>query len=151
MTTKPIDSNEINDSNSQTTSVNAKPIPGVSDRVRAAVTDSVVMIILSVIASQVLNKFSGDMEVVRGILLVLIFGLYDPIFTSFSGGTLGHRMMGLRVKRQSDQSKNIPIHLGVIRYLIKLSLGTISLLVVSKKSRRHAIHDIAAKSVVVYA
>ena len=144
---------DSNENTSQKKSIDKKfqtGIPGVSDRVRAAVTDSVVMIVLSVIASQLLNTTSNEMVVLRGVLLVFIFVLYDPILTAIAGGTLGHRIMGLRVKRQSDETKNIPIHSAVIRYLIKVFLGMVSLLIVSKKSNRHAIHDKAVKSVVVY-
>ncbi|MFT5724934.1 MAG: putative RDD family membrane protein YckC [Bacteroidia bacterium] len=146
-----IDTEQLNPEEQNKSTEIVKPIPGVSDRVRAAVTDSIVMIVLSVIASQFLNNYPGEFEVLRGVLLVLIFGLYDPLLTALIGGTIGHRIMGLRVRRQNDESKNIPIHVAIIRYALKVALGVISLLIVSKKSSRHAIHDIVVKSVVVYA
>jgi uncharacterized RDD family membrane protein YckC len=151
MTDTPIDSEQLNKDKQPKPTEELHNIPGVSDRVRAAVTDSVVMIVLSVIASQALSSASGELVLLRGALLVFIFGLYDPLLTAFIGGTLGHRIMGLRVRRQSDETKNIPLYLAIIRFTIKVFLGLISLLIVSKKTNRHAIHDIAVKSVVVYA
>ncbi len=126
-------------------------IPGVSDRVRAAVTDSFVLVALSVIASQIFTSIGEEIPIARGITIVLIFALYDPLMVSILGGTIGHRIMGLRVKSQVDVSKNINIVAAIIRYFVKLVLGGISLFVVSKKEKRHAIHDMVAKSVVVYA
>jgi uncharacterized RDD family membrane protein YckC len=59
-------------------------------------------------------------------------------------------MIGIRVKRESDEKKNILFPLAIIRFIVKASLGWISLLTVTGNSKRKAIHDYLIGSVVVY-
>ena len=81
--------------------------PGVSARVRAAVTDSLVIVVLLVIITYIFSYFENVPDAARIIAFILIFLLYDPIFTSFFGGTIGHMIIGIRVKQESNQEKNI--------------------------------------------
>jgi uncharacterized RDD family membrane protein YckC len=60
-------------------------------------------------------------------------------------------MLGLRVKRESDENRNILFPLAIVRYIVKASLGLVSLLTVSGNVKRKAIHDYLVGSVVVYA
>jgi uncharacterized RDD family membrane protein YckC len=125
--------------------------PGVFDRVKAIVTDGLVIVVFMLIASYIFSLFESVPDYARIIAFVFIFLLYDPLFTSIFGGTIGHMMLGLRVKRQSDEQKNIIFPLAILRYIVKASLGWISLLTVSGNDRRKAIHDYLTGSVVVYA
>lgn len=59
-------------------------------------------------------------------------------------------IMGLRVKNESNEEKNILFHKAILRYLVKSSLGWISLLTVSGNKKKKAIHDKVAGSVVIY-
>ena len=125
--------------------------PGVFDRVKAIVTDGLVIVVFMFIASYVFSLFESVPDYARIIAFVFIFLLYDPLFTSIFGGTIGHIMLGLRVKRESDEQKNIIFPLALPRYIVKASLGWISLLTVSGNDKRKAIHDYLTGSVVVYA
>ena len=60
-------------------------------------------------------------------------------------------MIGIRVKRASDETKNILFPLAIIRYIVTAGLGWISLLTISGNAKRRAIHDYLVGSVVVYA
>ena len=59
-------------------------------------------------------------------------------------------IFGIRVKKDNDQLKNISFPYAVIRFIIKISLGWISLLTIYGNEKGTAIHDYLAKSVVVY-
>jgi hypothetical protein len=59
-------------------------------------------------------------------------------------------VVGIRVKRESNEEKNILFPFAVMRYIVKASLGWVSLLTVSGNEKRQAIHDSIAGSVVVY-
>src|ERR1035437_2836289 len=85
------------------------------------------------------------------IAFVFIFLLYDPSFTSIFGGTIGHMIIGIRVKRSRNEQRNILFPLAIVRFIIKASLGVISLITVTGNIKRKAIHDFVAGSVVVYA
>jgi len=123
---------------------------GVADRVKAVVTDSIVIIIFMFIVTYTFSVFEHVPDTARIIAFIFIFFLYDPIFTSTFGGTIGHMMFGIRVKRENNRMKNILFPLAIIRFLVKVILGWISLLTVSGNKKRKAIHDSLVGSVVIY-
>ena len=125
--------------------------PGVLDRVKAIVTDSVVMLLFIIIFTNAFSLFDNVPDNAKIIAFVFVFILYDPIFTSIFGGTIGHMLLGIRVKRESDHTKNILFPLAILRFVVKASLGLISLLTVSGNGKGKAIHDYLVGSVVVYA
>lgn len=128
-----------------------KVYPGVVERMKALVADTAVLIVLMYILSAVFNSFHNVPDYVRIAAFVFVFLLYDPLLTSFFGGTIGHMIVGVRVKRASDESKNINFPAALIRYVIKAILGVISLFSVLSNDKRQAIHDFAASSIIVYA
>ncbi|MAX81434.1 MAG: hypothetical protein CL843_14835 [Crocinitomicaceae bacterium] len=73
--------------------------PGVLERMKAAFADSIVIIILMVITTNIFSAMENVSDQMRIIAFVFIFWLYDPLFTSIAGGTIGHLIVGLRVKR----------------------------------------------------
>ncbi|HET6558368.1 MAG TPA: RDD family protein [Prolixibacteraceae bacterium] len=125
--------------------------PGIIERVKAIVTDSVVIILFIMIITYVFSLFDSVPDKAKMIAFVFVFVLYDPLFTSIFGGTIGHMLLGLRVKRGSDQMKNILFPLAIVRYIVKASLGIISLITVSGNKNGKAIHDYLVGSVVIYA
>ena len=125
--------------------------PGVFDRVKAIVIDGIVMIVFLFVFSYVFSLFENVSDYVRIIAFVFIFFLYDPLFTSIFGGTIGHMMIGIRVKREKNEQKNILFPLAIIRFVVKAFLGIISLLTVLNNYKRKAIHDYLIGSIVVYA
>lgn len=125
-------------------------IPGVSDRVKAIMLDTFIMICLMFIFSKIFAYIDHVPDIVRICAFVFVFWLYDPLFISLFGGTIGHFLLGLKVRRKSDHSKKILFPLALIRYLIKGVLGIISLLTISGNKERLAIHDIFTGSIVLY-
>ena len=124
--------------------------PGVIYRMKAIITDGLVTIILIIAITYIFSLFDSVHDNVRIIAFVFIFLLYDPLFTSIFGGTIGHMIIGLRVKRESNEQKNILFPLAVLRYIVKALLGGISLLTISGNKKNKAIHDFLVGSVVVY-
>lgn len=124
--------------------------PSLLDRVKAVMVDSVILIIFMIIATTVFSSFENVPDVARIIAFVFIVILYDPIFTSTFGGTIGHMIIGIRVRRESSREKNILFPLAIIRFMIKALLGWISLLTVTSNKKNKAIHDSIIRSVVVY-
>lgn len=124
--------------------------PGVSERIKAMVMDSMVIVFMIIGVTYLFAQFDEVPATVRTAALVFIFGLYDPFMTSAFGATLGHRSMGIRVSQGSDHGKRITFPLAVVRYVIKALLGWLSLLTVGSNKNKLAIHDIAVGSVVLY-
>jgi uncharacterized RDD family membrane protein YckC len=125
--------------------------PGVLERVKAIVTDSVVILLFIIVSTYAFSLFDHVPDNAKIVAFVFIFLLYDPIFTSIFGGTIGHMLIGIRVKRESDETRNILFPLAVLRFIVKASLGLISLLTVSGNKKGKAIHDYLVGSVVLYA
>ncbi|HAH24087.1 MAG TPA: RDD family protein [Prolixibacteraceae bacterium] len=127
--------------------------PGLLDRVKAIMTDAVVMILFMVLITNIFALFKSVPDNARIIAFVFIFFLYDPLFTSIFGGTIGHMIIGIRVKRESNEMKNILFPKAILRFIVKATLGFISLLTVTASGniKRKAIHDYLVGSVIVYA
>ena len=125
--------------------------PGVARRVKALFTDTLVMMLFMVLFTALFAQFEKAADVARIIAIVFIFLLYDPLFTSFTGATIGHRLFGLRVRDEQEPTKNIGFFKAFLRFLMKAFLGWISLLTVHGNPKRKAMHDMAVGSVVVFA
>jgi uncharacterized RDD family membrane protein YckC len=118
-------------------------------RVKGILVDFVILMGLGIFASTMLARFEPVSNAVRIIVFLLVFFLYDPVTTSAFGGTIGHYVMGLRVRRNDDETKNISLPVALIRYFAKIFLGAISLITVSGNKKNRAIHDSIAGSVVI--
>lgn len=119
------------------------------DRIKAAVIDGILLIALMYASSEIFSFFNEVPQFVRVLVFTLLFILYDPIFTSKYGGTIGHSFSGISVKKESDSTKNISFPVAIIRFILKASLGWISLLTTTMNDKKQAIHDFAASSVVL--
>jgi len=120
----------------------------LSTRVKAAFIDGIVLILLMYSATEILNLFDSVPNYVRMSIFIFVFFLYDPILISFFGATVGHFFNDIVVKSESNEKKNIIFPLALIRFILKILLGWISLLTVNGNEKGQAIHDFAAKSIV---
>ncbi|MBT4730154.1 MAG: RDD family protein, partial [Bacteroidetes bacterium] len=102
--------------------------PGILKRVKAYVADWVVILLLMIIAYLIFSQFKNVADSVRIIVFLFIFLIYDPLFTSLFGGTIGHLLNGIRVKRAVDEERNIIFPLALIRFIFKTLLGWLSMI-----------------------
>lgn len=128
-----------------------KKYPGVLDRVKAMMIDGIVVMGLILGITYVFSLFEYVSDTAKIIAFVFIFILYDPLFTSIFGGTIGHFIFGIRVKRETNEMKNLIFPLAILRFLVKVLLGWVSLLIVTSNEKKRAIHDYLVGTVVVYA
>jgi uncharacterized RDD family membrane protein YckC len=124
--------------------------PGLVDRIKAVLFDVCILIAMMFVATSVLSAFENVPEAFRIGIFLFVFIVYDPLLTSVNGATLGHMIVGICVRRASDETKKISFIMAILRYIVKASLGWISLLTVAGNERRKAIHDMFVNSVVVY-
>lgn len=124
--------------------------PGMIDRMKAVMLDTFLLIVFMFAFSALFESIGHVPDSARIGAFLFVFVLYDPIFTSAFGGTLGHMANGLRVKRESDPQKNIIFPLALLRYIAKAFLGWISLLTVSTHPKAKALHDMLVGSVVLF-
>lgn len=125
--------------------------PIIADRIKSALIDSVVLVGLMFTVFYVLSFFGIESGVVKGILFVLVF-LYEPIMVSFSQ-TIGQRFIGIRVVEQKTEEnvalRSIGLFRSILRYIVKLILGVLSLVTINFDEQSRAIHDKLVRSIVI--
>lgn len=121
----------------------------ISERVKAAFIDSLVLVAMMYASSDFLTMFDEVPKYLRWSLLVFVFILYDPLLTHFFGATLGHSFIKIGVRKDKNSAQKIAFPFAVIRFLLKSTLGWVSLLTISSSEKKKAIHDYMAKSIVV--
>lgn len=122
--------------------------PTLSDRVQSTFIDSLFIIILMFLSASILEKYENAPDWIRIALFFGIWGIYEPLCTSF-GFTVGNYAKGIRVRKASNPQMKINIIQAIFRYLLKISLGWISFLTMHWNPQRRAIHDFAAASVMI--
>ncbi|WP_299886239.1 RDD family protein [uncultured Lacinutrix sp.] len=125
-------------------------LPTVFLRVKAAFIDTILIMMIIYTAAFFLGMFNTIDATVKGVIYVFIFILYEPLFVSLFGASLGHIFCDLRVQKDDKTKKNISLPMAIIRFFLKTFLGWISLLSINSDSKKRAIHDKVVKSVVIY-
>jgi len=122
--------------------------PRLVRRVRAYLVDQ--MVLLAVVAAWLaLLPWMQEWSPAQRILV--LFGLLllaEPCLVSWTGGTIGHHVMRLRV-RDAHTERNLGLIRATFRALLRLMLGWLSLLFILLTRRRQALHDVLLNSVVV--
>jgi len=119
------------------------------NRVKALIIDSLVIMGMGVLFAIILSKFDNAPDSIRLISFLFVFFLYDPLFTSLFGGTIGHLIIGHRVLRDIDETKKLIFPLALVRFIFKSFLGWISLLTITGNKKNKAIHDSIVNSIVI--
>jgi uncharacterized RDD family membrane protein YckC len=119
-------------------------------RFRAAIIDgALIVLLLSVLLLPVANLLADYGPAVRIGLLFLPVFLIDPYLVASTGGTIGHHAMQLRVQKVGEGA-NIGLGAAILRFLTKMVFGLPSFAFVLATRQRQALHDMLAKSIVVY-
>ena len=122
---------------------------GLQNRIKAAVVDGILLMIMMYSVTEILKYFSDVPSSLRMCLFLLLFVLYEPLMVSILGFTAGHYYFDIKVKREDNQNKNILFPLALLRFILKFLLGWISLLSISSTDKKQAIHDKVVNSVVL--
>jgi len=118
-------------------------------RLEALSLDAVVVILLSVgifALLPLLEGFPTVTRMLRGVWLIAVF-LYEPIQVPRHGGTIGHRVLNLKVV--DDRTGASPTFWKALgREFLKFLLGGFSFLTMAQSRRHRALHDILTRSTV---
>jgi len=125
--------------------------PGLLDRAKALMVDSIVILGLFFLVANTFAQLESVSPAIKAISFLVIFGLYDPLLVSFNKGTLGHKIMGLEIVSEGNRNQNIALGFSFIRSIVKGVLGWISFLGIIGSSENRALHDTLSNSIVVYA
>ena len=123
--------------------------PSLMNRIQAMFFDFWIIVAMVMFLSvYVFEAYAEQFNGFRIILFFVILFIYEPI-GSMSGGSIGYRTMGMKIRR-SDGVRKISFIQAYLRAAIKLVLGGISFLTIGSDKQNQAIHDKAAKTLVMY-
>jgi uncharacterized RDD family membrane protein YckC len=117
-------------------------------RLQALVLDAgllVVVLILGAAAAGAIAHERASQAVVLSVLAAIV--LYDPLFVSRTGGTLGHHVLNMRVVDENCGS-HLPFLRAFLRFMVKAPLGLFSFVFMALTRRHQALHDVIAGSTV---
>jgi len=134
----------------QTTIYQGVVLPNLVVRIKALFFDVCVMLIVFTATALLIDSFGDISDFSKGFILIFMFYLYDPLLTSLTGSTLGHKLMKLKVRRYEQPERKISIWQAFVRFFIKGVLGWISFLTVTGTRHKRAIHDLASGSIILY-
>jgi uncharacterized RDD family membrane protein YckC len=123
--------------------------PRLLRRLQGVFIDGVV-IPLAAIGTLVALTYAGVENVwVKVLCPLLVIFLLEPVAVSATGGSIGHHIIGLRVrKEQSDE--RITLLAAVVRFVVKTFFGLPAFFVAFVSRKRQALHDVVAKSLIVH-
>ena len=126
---------------------NLSQLPSLVVRIKAFFIDLLILLLVFATVSILIDMIGNVPSIVKGFIAVFMLYLYDPILTAFTGGTIGHKLMKLKIKQLQDPEKNISLLAALLRFLIKGMLGWISFFTVTGNANKRAIHDLASGSI----
>ena len=98
--------------------------------------------------TEILDRFTEVPDWIRIVLFFVLWTLYEPIGIA-TGGTIGNRIKGIRVRQQNHPVLKLPVPQSFVRYILKVAFGWLSFITIHFNKERRAIHDLAAGSVMV--
>ncbi len=118
-------------------------------RLKALLFDSVILSVslIGIILMSSNIDFANNVYKVFFILLPVLS--IEPLFTAFTGGSLGHHYAGLKIIN-AEKGGNLSLIRSYIRIFIKLPLSLYSFISILLTKRHQAIHDLVSGSVVVF-
>lgn len=123
--------------------------PRLIKRVRAVLIDSVITPVLLITSIVIAGSMAIESDLIRNLISFIPALSLEPILVAFTGGTIGHHLVGIKV-RCVDEDKNISIFQAIIRFVLKVFLGLASLIMIFVTKRHQAIHDALSQSIVVH-
>jgi uncharacterized RDD family membrane protein YckC len=120
--------------------------PSLARRYKAMVIDASLLLIIMVATTLLLGEHEDRFTILIGLAVALNF--YEPIFSTY-GGTLGQRLMRIRIRDYNRPFKPARLWQVYIRLWTKCLLGWLSALTVTRNREHRAIHDIASSTVVI--
>jgi uncharacterized RDD family membrane protein YckC len=121
--------------------------PTLLSRIQSITIDTLLLIAFMAIFTIMLDGYKNVPDSLRMWLFISLI-MYEPLCTTF-GATYGNYKLGIRVRKNSDESKRINIFQALIRYFFKTIFGWISFLGIFTNSKKRAFHDQISGSVMI--
>ncbi len=123
--------------------------PRLLRRLQAVFIDGFV-IPLAALATLVALTYAGIQSTwIKVLVPLLVVFLLEPVAVSTTGGSVGHHLVGLRVRKDSGDER-INLLAALVRFVVKTLFGLPSFFVAFVTEKRQALHDLAARSLIIH-
>lgn len=122
--------------------------PRLLRRVRAVLIDYIIFVALFLGWIAAFNVMEDANTVTKVAPLLLGLAVLEPGLVAWTGGTIGHHLMGLRI-RDAAKDRRIGFLRACVRALARGLLGAVSFLFVLLTRKHQAIHDSLSRTIVV--
>jgi len=123
--------------------------PRLLRRLRGALIDGI-FIPLAALGTLVALAYAGvESTWVKVLCPLIVILLLDPVAVSATGGSIGHHLVGLRVRKERTDER-IGLLAAVVRLLVKTFFGLPAFFVAFVTRKRQALHDLVARSLIVH-
>lgn len=119
----------------------------VLDRIKSTTIDTITIVGIIYLLSEILNDMNNTSHTLRIILFIAIV-MYEPIFITLNG-TFGNYRSNIRIRKNNDTTKKLNFFQSLFRFILKFSLGWLSLIFILLNNKGRALHDIFSGSVVI--
>lgn len=123
--------------------------PRLIKRIRAVLIDSIVVPVIVFSVLLIGDSLGVSGVTGKALLIAVPIFLLEPGLIAFSGGTIGHHLLGIRVTKR-DGLRNINVLAACVRFVVKLLLGWLSFIFVLTTAKHQAVHDLVAGSIVIH-
>ena len=129
----------------------SQPIPysKLHRRIKALLIDGLVLGLCLFITIFSVAAMEVSSPLIESLIILVITVSIEPLCISFTGASIGHHLAGLRIRR-STEDKHLSLPLSYLRFIVKLSLGTLSLVSILTTRKHQALHDLVSRSIVVH-
>ncbi|MFY7757123.1 MAG: RDD family protein [Flavobacterium stagni] len=124
--------------------------PQLQERTKAAMIDSVLLISLIIVTGDLLQWMPNPSPTLKAALFLLYFVLYEPLLVSIRGGTIGHALAGISIRRFHYTTEKINFFAALWRFFLKITLGWISVISYFTNKEGRMIHDKLSGAIMVY-
>ncbi len=121
--------------------------PTIVRRYLATFIDGMVILIVMVFTSYIFSNDTNIDILLRISIILSMFFIYEPLLTS-KKCTVGQKIMGVRVRNFANLER-ISLFQAYVRIIVKIFLGIISFFSIIFSSKKRAIHDFAAGTIVI--
>ncbi|MDN5214790.1 RDD family protein [Fulvivirgaceae bacterium BMA12] len=121
--------------------------PSLVKRYQSTFIDGLVLLTIAYIFSLIFDYIPNISGITRGITFALVYLLYEPLLTA-RACTLGQWITGIRVRSASDAKRRINYFQSLLRLIIKILLGWLSIFTIPNDPKKRSLHDYAVSSVV---
>jgi uncharacterized RDD family membrane protein YckC len=123
--------------------------PKLLRRLRGLFIDGLVVPIAAIATLVALTYAGVESTWIKVAGPVLVVLLLEPVAVSMTGGSIGHHLTGIRIRKEHVDER-INVFAATVRFIVKTLFGLPAFFVAFVTRKRQGLHELAAKSLVVH-